>query len=192
MSQQHPANSDAEFENEGQELEKDDNEDDDNDDDDDDGEEEDEEEDKRESDVDPSEEQLSAHTKSLIAHLASLPGFGQTRGRISYVPYSGPEPTGTTLAELQLPWRSSTSMGHEETSFGEFFASSSPSTKVNSSASMGVQLAAGSTARKDSSTVKLRSKTVSLDRRRGTNTNDAWLRKLNAELLYSQFGLLED
>lgn len=63
--------------------------------------------------------ELPAHTKSLIAHIASLPGFGQTKGRISYVTTSAPKNSlavagsdsypgadvGPTLAELQLPWR---------------------------------------------------------------------------------------
>lgn len=147
-----PANSDAEMEGE---LEQDDDEteklsqadpNEEEEDDEDDG-----------GDIDPNEEHLSAHTKSLIAHLASLPGFGQTKARLSYVPYTGPEPTGSTLAELQLPWRCSPSF--------EGAASSAPSQFTSSNSIRAPQT---------TSAARLRNKTVSLDRRRGTNVTNMY------------------
>lgn len=111
---------------------------------------------------DPNHEHLSAHTKSLIAHLASLPGFGQTRARISYVPYTAPEPTGITLAELQLPWRSSSNDIDEASGAASSAPSPNPSVK---------RIVAAVTS-------KLRNQkgnTVSLDRRRGTNRTQLML-----------------
>lgn len=104
---------------------------------------------------DPNAEHMSAHTKSLIAHLASLPGFGQTRARISYVPYTAPEPTGTTLAELQLPWRSSGSPSCLSVGGGATTCETTLS-QVNSTSGGSLKV-----------TLKLRNKTVSLDRHRG-------------------------
>lgn len=121
--------------------------------------------------MDPSEETtammgpepLSAHTKSLIAHLASLPGFGQTRARISYVPYTAPEPpAGSTIAELQLPWRSSTSISALGGGGGTTADASYASTSGGASSPNSLNAITNSSA-------QLRcSKTASLARRRGT------------------------
>lgn len=102
--------------------------------------------------IDPNHEHLSEHTKSLIAHLASLPGFGKTQARISYVPYSAPDRVGSTLAELQLPWRSPTNMGDGE---GSMATSPKPTTlDIGSSAKLRLSIS---------------NKTVKLDRGRGRN-----------------------
>lgn len=118
---------------------------------------------------DPNHEHLSAHTKSLIAHLASLPGFGQTRARISYVPYTAPEPTVITLAELQLPWRSSSNDIEDIASGAGIAAAVACSSAPSPNPSVKKILAV---------TTKLRnqkSNTVSLDRRRGTNRTQLML-----------------
>lgn len=163
------ANSDGEIEDAAEDLDNDDevagqssdvdpNDDDEDEDEDDEGEE----------DIDPNHEHLSTHTKSLIAHLASLPGFGQTRARVSYVPYTAHEPAGSTLAELQLPWRRSPSIGGgvltEET------ALSSVSVLLYSASQCNATSPTQSATATDS-TVKLRSasRPTSLVRKRGTN-----------------------
>lgn len=119
-------------------------------------------------DVDPNHEHLSAHTKSLIAHLASLPGFGKTQARLSYVPYTGPEPAGSTLAELQLPWRSPISVGGTVVDGGVMDEGLSPPavhSQVHSTSSTQSLQSRPTSMRLHSSA----NKTVSLDRRRGTN-----------------------
>ena len=114
-------------------------------------------------DEDPNHQHLSEHTKNLIAHLASLPGFGNTRARISHVPYSGPESVGSTLAELQLPWRSPSSAG--ATAEGDKEASPSPNPST------------ATLQRLQPRSVSLRQNhSLSLNRRRGTRTQrtPAW------------------
>lgn len=126
--------------------------------------------DEDDDDDEPNETHLSEHTKSLIAHLASLPGFGQSGARISYIPaYSGPEPTGTTLAEIQLPWRSSPTMGSDRAeSVAGASGASLPVEVVTSTSSGGDGVQTLVTAPTSLSLRKRNDKTVSLDRRRGT------------------------